>query len=293
MVADNLIQFGKEMKEFPDLPFKIRNSLTSHPLFEPERIKKLLRTVPRQQIEIRMVQTRDTNDQKYVRGQKLDDVDPVETFARLEEQATWMLVHESWIHDRDYNDLVNAYIAELAEHCDEMQGGIYDIGCWLFLSSKSSVVHFHSDPDQSFLNQVKGSKTVYTYPAKILPESSIEKLVRSSDQGAVNYLPEYEKSLNPPVVLNPGDSVFLPLYGPHRVINDDVPCISWNVGFNTRKSLRRKKVHLVNLELRKLGLPVSPYNRSHTVDSLKRSVYFGVRVKNKLQRLMGIGHTTK
>jgi len=63
------------------------------------------------------------------------------------------------------------------------------------------------------------------------------------------------KIVEPTCVLNPGDSVFLPLYGPHRVINDDVPCISWNVGFNTRKSLRRKKIHLVNLELRKLGLP--------------------------------------
>jgi len=293
MVADNLIQFGKEMKEFPDLPFKIRNSLASHPLFEPERIKRLLRTVPRQQIEIRMVQTRDTNDQKYVRGQRLDNIDPVEAFARLEEQPTWMLVHESWIHDRDYNDLVNAYVAELAEHCEEMQGGVYDIGCWLFLSSKSSVVHFHSDPDQSFLNQVKGSKTVYTYPAKVLPESSIENLVRSSDQGAVTYFPEYEKSLNPPVVLNPGDSVFLPLYGPHRVINDDVPCISWNVGFNTRKSQRRKKIHLVNLELRKLGLRVSPYSRSSTVDSLKFYSYFGVRAINKLKRVMGIGQATK
>ncbi|HTF13752.1 MAG TPA: hypothetical protein VK643_03730 [Burkholderiales bacterium] len=293
MSAHNLIQFGKDLKAFPDLPFKMRNSLPSHPLFEPERIKKLLRTVPRRHIEIRMVQTRDTNDQKYARGQKLDDADPVEAFERLEEVPTWMLVHESWIHDRDYNDLVKAYVAELAGHCEEMQGGIYDIGCWLFLSSKSSVVHFHSDPDQSFLNQVKGSKTVYTYPARILPESAVENLVRSSDQGAVSYVPEYEKSLNPPVVLKPGDSVFLPLYGPHRVINDDVPCISWNVGFNTRKSLRRKKIHLVNLELRKFGLPVSSYDRSHTVDTLKHFAYFGFRVKNKLQRLMGIGATAK
>jgi hypothetical protein len=139
------------------------------------------------------------------------------------------------------------------------------------------------------LNQVRGSKTVYTYPARVLPESTIENLVRSGDQGAVKYLPEYEQSLNPPVVLNPGESIFLPLYAPHRVINDDVPCISWNVGFNTRKSLRRKKVHLVNFELRKLGVSVSPYDQSRALDTIKRFAHFGFRVKNKVQRIVGLG----
>src|SRR5262249_24915002 len=275
-----------KLKDFPDLPFKIRNSLPRHPLFEPERIKRLLRTVPRDRIEVREVQTRSSDDRKYARGAMLA-TDPVEAFERLEERPTWILVHESWIQDRDYGELVNSYVAELAEHCEEMQGGVSDIGCWLFLSSSSSVVHFHSDPDQSFLNQVKGSKTVFTYPAKVLPESTIEDLVRSSDQGVVKYSPDYEKSLNPPVVLNPGESVFLPIYAPHRAINDDVPCISWNVGFNTRKSLRRKKVHLVNFELRKLGVSVSPYHQSGVMNSVKRFAHIGFRVKNKLQRMLG------
>src|ERR1700675_4556294 len=98
MATHKLIQSGQKLKEFPDLPIKIRNSLPSHPLFEPERIKKLLRTVPRKHIEIRSVQTRDANDEKYLRGEKLDNVDPVESFERLEERPTWILVHESWIH---------------------------------------------------------------------------------------------------------------------------------------------------------------------------------------------------
>lgn len=288
-MATNLIQFGRELSEFPDSPFKIRNSLPTHPLFEPERIKKLLRKVPRERIEIRSVQTRNTNDQTYVRGPILVEADPVETFARIEEKPTWMLVHDSWIHDPDYNELAKGYVGELTAHCEEMQEGVSDIGCWLFLSSGNIVVHFHSDPDQSFLNQVKGSKTVYTYPAKILDDSVIENLVCAGDQGAVVYRPEYEQSLNQPVTLTPGDSVFLPLYAPHRVTNDNLPSISWNVGFNTRKSIRRKKIHVVNYELRKHGLSPLPYSRNRAVDSLKYFAYSGVRVKNKLQRMVGLG----
>ena len=45
MPTETLVQTGTKLKEFPDLPFKIRNSLPSHPLFEPARIKRLLRTV--------------------------------------------------------------------------------------------------------------------------------------------------------------------------------------------------------------------------------------------------------
>jgi hypothetical protein len=289
MTGNKLIQFGRGLMDFPDLPFKIRSSLPSHPLFEPQRIKKLLRTVPREHIEIRAVKTRDANDGSYERGERLNDIDPVQAFERLEEQPTWMLVHESWIHDRDYHALAQAYVAELAENCAEMQDGIYDLGCWLFLSSRSIVVHFHADPDQSFLNEIKGSKTVYTYPSRILQESTIENLVYTHNQGVVTYSPSYESALNPPMTLNAGDSVFLPLYAPHRVINDDLPCIAWNVGFNTRKSLRRKRIHIVNHELRKYGLPVTPYDRSRTVDALKNLGYFGVKAKNRLSHVIGLG----
>src|SRR5215510_1481347 len=108
MSTETLVQTGMKLKDFPDLPFKIRNSLPRHPLFEPERIKRLLRTVPRDRIEVREVQTRSSDDRKYARGAMLA-TDPVEAFERLEERPTWILVHESWIHDRDYGELVNSY----------------------------------------------------------------------------------------------------------------------------------------------------------------------------------------
>ncbi len=284
--SKHYLHLDKHWEEFPLSPFKIRHSLASHPLFEPDRIKKLLSAVPREKIEVRAVKTKDADDGSFMRREKDDTANPIEAFEQLEEKTNWILVHESWIHDAGFKELLNDYISEMRQHFGEMAGKLNDLGCWLFLSSGSSVVHFHSDPDQSFLNQIKGSKTVYTYPASVLDESMIEGLVFTGDQKAVQYQPDYEQHLNTPVNIKPGESVFLPTFAPHRVINDEGLSISLNVGFNTQKSTRRKRIHLVNHHLRRLGFTPKHYNQSTGVDDFKNKMYFITRVSNKIQQIL-------
>ena len=267
-------------------PFKIKNILAGHPLFEDARLKRLLRTLPSEHIEIRAIQSLDTNDGGYRRGERLTDADPVETFERLGEKPSWMLLHESWIHDPEYGELMRQYIRDLSETVSDVGGDPSDLGCWLFFSSGRSVVHFHADPDQSFLNQIRGSKTIYVYPAKTIPEFALEKLVYTHNQGAVTYQPEYEASLYPPAHMVPGETVFLPLFAPHRVINDDDICVSFNVGFHTRKSRRRRAVHIVNLEMRRLGMRPSPYDERPGIDSIKNQMYLAVRARNKFFKFL-------
>lgn len=267
-------------------PFKAKNSLVGHPLFEPGRLTRLLRTLPREQVEIRAVQSLDNNDGSYVRGALLKDADPVKVFERLDEKPAWMLLHHTWIHDPEYAALVAQYMRDLQERVEGVGQDISDLGCWIFLSSGRCVVHFHADPDQSFLNQIRGSKTVFVYPTTVVPEPAIEKLVYTLDQGTVTYRPDYENAMFPAVHLDPGETVFLPLYAPHRVINDEGSSISINFGFHTRTSRRRRRIHMVNLELRQLGIQPNPYNRSVVTDSMKEWTHWIVRAKNKfLKRL--------
>jgi len=262
-------------------PFKAKNTLIGHPLFEPERLKRLLRTLPREHVEIRTVQSLGNNDGSYRRGELLTDADPVKTFEKLSEKPTWMLLHYTWVCDSEYAELMKQYIRDVTEKVGDVGDDISDLGCWIFLSSGRCVVHFHADPDQSFLNQIIGSKTVLVYPARILPESAVENLIYTNNQGAVTYQPEYERAMFPPIHLDPGESVFLPIYAPHRVINDDGISISLNVGFHTRTSRKRRTVHLVNLELRYLGLHPAPYNQRPLADAVKQWAHIAIRAKNK------------
>ena len=264
-----------------DRPFKVANTLPGHPLFQRDRIRALLRKVPRARIEVREVPVSEVPGEGYRRGARLD-LDPVEALDRLERQPLWMLVHDMWKHDADYGDLLKQYMGDLRESFDELRRPLSDMGCWLFCSSGKSVVHFHADPDQSFLNQIEGSKTVYVYPATLLPEASIEALAYFEDQGCVAYDPAYEPKMFEPAHLAPGESVFLPLYAPHRVTNDDGVCISWNVGFHTGVSRRRRAVHRVNHELRHLGKTPAPFGAHPFRDSMKRGTRYVFSLKHRL-----------
>lgn len=279
-----MVEGAGNCSAFSEAPFKIRNSLVGHPLFEDDRLKRLLRTLPRDQVEIRSVQLFGADDGGYQRGELLKGVDPVDTFERLAEKPAWMLLHKSWVHDPEYAELAGQYLRDLSETIAGVGGAISDLGLWLFLSSGKCVVHFHADPDQSFLNQIRGSKTVFVYPTKILPEPTVERLVYTGNQGAVTYEPEYEAAVFPPISLAPGESVFLPLFAPHRVINDDGVSVSINIGFHTRESRRRKNVHLVNLEMRRMGLRPAPFNLRPAMDSVKQRMILAVRAKNKFFR---------
>jgi hypothetical protein len=120
------------------------------------------------------------------------------------------------------------------------------------------------------------------YPKRLLPDEAVERLVYTSDQGHIVYDPQYESSMFPPHHLTPGDSVFLPLYAPHRVVNDDGLSISWNVGFHTRKSRTNRFAHMVNLEMRHLGLHPTPAGRHQALDMIKAQTYLAFRAKNRV-----------
>ena len=63
--------------------------------------------------------------------------------------------------------------------------------------------------------------------------------------------------------------------------NDDEICISINFGFHTRESRRRRTVHLVNQEMRHLGMHPAPFNQRPMVDTVKQSLHLAMRAKNK------------
>lgn len=282
-----LIEQAGAPEALPEAPIKLANGLGEHPLFEPERIKELLRRLPAEHTEIRAVETAGADDGGYQRGPRLD-IDGVEAFEGLAQRRTWMLLHETWKYDADYKQLLEDYLHDLGERFPIIRRGIHDMGCWMFLSSGSSVVHFHADGDQSFLNNVRGGKTVYVYPTRILDEAVVENLVYKQDQGEVVYDASYEEHMYDPLHLGPGESAFLPLYAPHRVTNDDTICISWNVGFHTRDSRRRRNVHLVNRDLRSMGLTPKPFGASGWRDAVKAKLHFPLRVKNKVLRTIGL-----
>jgi GNAT superfamily N-acetyltransferase len=265
----------------PAAPLRINNRLPEHPLFGDARIKETIRRLPPEHVEIRAIRTIGQHG-SYGRTERITDIDGLRAFELLAERPLWINLHHIQRYDPGYRELLEQYLRQLGARIDELYPEVYEAGCFLLLSSGSASVHFHADPDQSFLNQIRGGKRAHVYPSAMLPEATVETLVHSGDHDAVTWRPEYEERAYPPVHLRPGDSVLLPLFAPHRVENDDEPSVSLSIGFHTRNSYQRSRVHLVNRELRALDLPVSPYGRSPLVDRIKHGLHAGVRLRKKL-----------
>src|SRR5262245_26642323 len=108
--CSSLLRLSTPNISLAEPPYKIQNNLAEHPLFEDDRIKQLLRNLPAEHIEIREVQQRETNDGAYKRGRRLTDVDAVDAFERLEEKPTWILLHQTWVYDKEYGELLKDYL---------------------------------------------------------------------------------------------------------------------------------------------------------------------------------------
>ncbi|HWB20529.1 MAG TPA: hypothetical protein VG711_09535, partial [Phycisphaerales bacterium] len=126
--ASRIINVPQNYNAFGPTPFKIANHLPTHPLFQPDRICTLLKRIPRHLIEIRRVQNTGTNDGMYKRGPLDKQADPVSTFMNLETDPAWMLLHHTWVYDKDYKLVLKDYLRELKQSFPEMNPRLHNIG---------------------------------------------------------------------------------------------------------------------------------------------------------------------
>jgi hypothetical protein len=92
-----------------------------------------------------------------------------------------------------------------------MQGGIYDTAAGCFLSSRAAWFTFILIRPK--FESGHGVKDCLHLSAKILRNRVLKTAGPASAIRCCYHLPEYEKSLNPPCLLNPATAYFLPAVG--------------------------------------------------------------------------------
>lgn len=269
---------------FPDAPFAFRNRLTHHALFTDERLERLLaraRRLAPELLEIREA-SRDALP-GYGRARRVDD-EPVSVFRALASRPRWINVQHVERIDPDFAALHGEIVRDLARSFAPMRPRVLDSGAFLILSSPGVQVHFHADPDQSVLSQIRGQKRLHMYAASAVSEVELHALVRTEDHGVIPWSSRIEAAAFPPIDLHEGDSAFLPIYAPHRVENGPDVSVSLSVGFHTEASRRRKLALLLDDRLRERGL--MPWGAGHgAIEDRAKAVLF--RAWNLSRRLRG------
>lgn len=249
-------------EDFGLAPFLVGHRLCGHALFELARLVKLARTLPANLVE-------------YNAGDVPVSLDPAatprtglsaeETIRRIAECRSW-LVLKNVERDPQYRELLERCLGEVRRHVPAMSR---ERG-FIFVSSPGAVTPYHMDPEQNFLLQVRGSKTMQVFDRAVLSEQELEGFFSGAHRN-LRYRDEY-RSRAKAFRLAPGLGVHVPVATPHWVQNGPEVSVSFSITFQTPASTRGAHAWRLNALLRRWGIEPAPVGASPLRDALKHFV---------------------
>lgn len=281
----DLITVKPEMigDKMPIKTFRLKHALSEHPLFKLERLARLAATLPADQVEFNgPVQV--NQDPKLTPQNGLS---AEETVRRIEDCQSWMVI-KNCEADPEYKALLDACLDQVAEQTGGVMGGAKKRQAFIFVTSPNNVVPLHMDPEYNFLLQVRGTKRMSLFDYKnatIVSEEQLE--LYPGKHRNLTYRDEFE-AVATQQHLEPGDSIFVPLFDPHWVQNGPDVSVSFSITWHTDHSLRMVKLSYVNAGLRRLGMPQASIGVHPALDSIKVVAYDVARFGYDLvKRLLG------
>ena len=255
-------------------PFKIGHELMDNPLFSLESLIELSRELPEDRVEYNAGDLPVTQDPGATPQNGLSIADTIE---RIETCDSWMVlknVEKSPV----YAALLKECLGEIKEYSDLVSSGMKQEQGFIFISSPGSVTPFHIDPENNFLLQIRGTKTVWMFgqnDREVLAEQQIEEFFTGAHRNL-----EFDASFRErgqKFELNVGEGLHFPVVAPHFVENGPEVSISFSITFQTRDSADRQALHRFNRKLRKMGLTPSPVSTSPWRDNTKLSLIRSMR----------------
>ncbi len=259
------LERGLMREDFGEAPFLVRHRLAAHPLFELPRLVELARALPAAQVEYNAGDVPITLDPAATPRNGLS---AEETVRRIAECRSW-LVLKNVERDPDYRALLERCLAEVRRFVpalSQQQG-------FIFVSSPGALTPYHMDPEENFLLQVRGGKTMHVFDPldrAVLAEQEIERFFSGAHRNLV--FREELRGRSKAFRLAPGLGVHVPLAAPHWVQNGDAVSVSFSITFQTPASARKAHAWRLNALLRRWGLEPAPVGGSAVRDGVKQLV---------------------
>jgi hypothetical protein len=267
---------------FGKAPFLVRHGLARHELFSLPRLVELSQRLPASQVEYNAGEVPVGLDPARTPRNGLS---PEETIRRIEECRSW-LVLKNVEDDPEYRLLLDDCLAEVGAASPRLTAGMCDPHAFIFVSSPGAVTPYHMDPEENFLLQIRGTKTMSVFDSAdraVLSEPELERFFSGAHRNLV-YRDDYQPKAQL-FDLTPDLALHVPFASPHWVQNGPAVSISFSITFNTRASMRAMHAHNVNGRLRRWGLQPAPVGRSALRDGVKQFLSRAISMK-KVHRLL-------
>lgn len=183
----------------------------------------------------------------------------LQTIERIESCGSWVLLREIE-QDPAYARLMADVLDEVRPIVEARTGPMHKLRAFVFISSPQAVTQPHFDPEYNILFQAHGRKTMTLFPTA--DEQIVgQRFFESYFAGGQRYLPWREDHglRGQAIPIEPGESIFVPLFAPHHVkVHEDVS-VSLSLTWCSAWSFAAIDAHKFNRRLRRLGLsPAAP-----------------------------------
>lgn len=262
---------------FNRTPFHIRHNLADHPLFSLPRLVELSRNLPPDQVKYH---SGNIEPSTTLYGGQRNGLSIQDTIRQIEECQSWLVMR--YVEgDPDYREFIDQCLDEIQLYTEPIDPGMLMRQAFIFVTSPLSVTPWHTDPEYSFLLQIRGTKTLKIISPSPLSEEELEKYYAYTTNP--EFRDEYYQTAST-YELRGGEGLHFPLSVPHWVHNGNAVSISISLTFQTRASDRRTLVYKTNNYLRERGMKPAPYGRSYLRDSAK---FFAFRATRRAMKLFG------
>ena len=255
---------------FGRTPFGVRHRLGESGLFELPRLLELAKRLPDTSVEYNAGDVPLTLEPSQTPRTGLS---VEETLQRIESCRSWMVL-KNVEQDPEYRHLLESCLAEVRPLSHAVSPGMSRKEGFIFISSPRSVTPYHMDPEENFLLQIRGRKTIHVFDASdrtILSDEQIERFLTGANRNLV-FRDEYQARARV-FPLGPSEGVHVPVTSPHWVQNGEEVSISFSITFQTKSSIRLTHAHRMNARLRRWGFEPSPVGSSPWRDAVKQFAY--------------------
>ena len=177
-----------------------------------------------------------------------------ETIRTIDSAQSWAVLKNVEQHAA-YKALLDELLGELEPAIRQATGDLLRPQAYIFISSPDAVTPFHFDPEHNILLQLRGTKTMVTFPPgdpAFAPDAEHERYHRG---GHRNLAWEDEMQAGGTAhLLNPGSAVYVPVMAPHFVRNGPQTSISLSITWRSRWSMDEANARAFNGWLRERGL---------------------------------------
>lgn len=235
---------------YPSRPFRLRHSLSGHPLFTLPALLDLTKRLPAGSVEYNAgdIPVDQDPDRTPMTGLSVE-----ESIRRINECNSWMVIRHVE-NDPEYRAALEQCLDEIAPAAAKSTGSMHQKIGFIFISSPNAVTPLHLDPEHNILVHLQGSKRMTIYPCETGFVSDVQHELYHVGKAHRNlrHRPDFDAHAQV-FDLEPGDALYVPVKAPHWVKTGPTPCVSFSITWKSRASDAEARLRIANHWVRRMG----------------------------------------